>query len=584
MTTKKSQTFYIGLSSTFHDPAFSIINSQGEVVFAEAAERYLQNKRAITYAPADMVRLPRLIKEYCGDADLVIASSWPTAVGNKLSRTAKLLKMISSFMPNNKVLTGNDGLAWPMGSVTSGLERLSHSIANASHNISESPYLENHMTTRTYDHHLSHAATACYSSPFKEAACAIIDGFGGKGSVSFYKYSNGRFESVGSQGKWTDGSLGQFYSILCGLCGFDSIVGEEWKVMGMAPYGKMNTELYNEFTKYLAIKDMRIISKLKSKEYLKWLSAVKIRCLELCKTAEGAADLAATGQAFYVDLASELLNQFHRTGVSDNLVLSGGCALNSTFNGQILEKTPFKHLHVPSAPGDDGCGVGAALLAYYEDHPNEVKVSKVESPYLGSSISKRTLGYCAQFGNPEKVKHCPGTIVQEAAAILAKGGIIGWMQGRAEFGPRSLGHRSILADPRSLEMKDAINARVKFREAFRPFAPSIMHEFGDEYFYNYQETPYMERTLLFKEAVRAKIPAVVHENGSGRLQSVRQEMSPKFYDLIKTFHGLTGVPLLLNTSFNIMGKPIIHSVEDALGVFHTSGLDALIIDDYLFLK
>lgn len=172
----------------------------------------------------------------------------------------------------------------------------------------------------------------------------------------------------------------------------------------------------------------------------------------------------------------------------------------------------------------------------------------------------------------------------EAAKILAGGGLIGWARGRSEFGPRALGNRSILADPRPADMKDRINALVKFREAFRPFAPSILDEHGPEYFEAYQESPYMERTLVMREDMMAKVPAIAHTDRSARLQSVKREWNPAYYDLIRAFRDITGVPLLLNTSFNIMGKPIIHTVEDALGLFYTTGLDALVIEDYLIEK
>jgi carbamoyltransferase len=182
------------------------------------------------------------------------------------------------------------------------------------------------------------------------------------------------------------------------------------------------------------------------------------------------------------------------------------------------------------------------------------------------------------------VRHLPGTIHQETARLLAEGQLVGWVQGRAEFGPRALGNRSILADPRPPDMKDRINLRVKFREEFRPFAPSILDEFGDEYFESYQVSPYMERTLTFKESAREKVPAIVHVNRTGRLQSVRREWNEAYYELIYAFYQLTGVPMLLNTSFNVMGKPIMHSVEDAIGLFYTTGLDALAIEDYLIEK
>jgi carbamoyltransferase len=172
----------------------------------------------------------------------------------------------------------------------------------------------------------------------------------------------------------------------------------------------------------------------------------------------------------------------------------------------------------------------------------------------------------------------------EAARLLSEGKLIGWMQGRAEFGPRALGNRSILADPRRKDMKEKINGSVKFREEFRPFAPSILDEFGDQYFENYEFTPYMERTLRFRPEMRDRVPAVVHVDGTGRLQTVRKDWNKRFHDLLTEFNKLTGVPVLLNTSFNVMGKPIVHSVEDAVSVFLTTGLDALVIGDFLIAK
>jgi carbamoyltransferase len=173
---------------------------------------------------------------------------------------------------------------------------------------------------------------------------------------------------------------------------------------------------------------------------------------------------------------------------------------------------------------------------------------------------------------------------RKAAELLAKGRIVGWVQGRAEFGPRALGNRSILADPRSLDVRYRLNATVKFREEFRPFAPAILHEHGDRYFERYQESPYMERTLAFRREVIGTVPAVVHVDGTGRLQTVKREWNPRFHALVSAFHEITGVPLVLNTSYNVMGKPIAHSVEDVLAVFHTSGLDAVFIGDVCLEK
>jgi carbamoyltransferase len=279
-----------------------------------------------------------------------------------------------------------------------------------------------------------------------------------------------------------------------------------------------------------------------------------------------------------------LLKNFHAMGISENLVLVGGCALNSSHNGQIVGQTGFTQLHVPSAPADDGNALGAALLAYFKDHPDAKPAPSVRSPYIGSTISKRTLGNLVKFGRITGMRYLPGTVHENAAQLLAEGKLVAWIQGRAEFGPRALGNRSILADPRQIGVKDRINSMVKFREEFRPFAPSILHEFGQEYFEDYQVSAYMERALVIKENAGTKVPGILHVDRTARLQSVRREWNERFYDLIRAFYDRTGIPMLLNTSLNVMGKPIVHSIEDALGLFYTTGLDALVLEDYLIEK
>jgi carbamoyltransferase len=277
-----------------------------------------------------------------------------------------------------------------------------------------------------------------------------------------------------------------------------------------------------------------------------------------------------------------LLTETAAKSGSKNLVLAGGCALNSSFNGKILNGGPFQSLFVPSAPADDGNAIGAAWLAHGEDFPDWRAPKGPISPYLGSRVSTKDLDRIA--GWEPRLKRLGDGIVPEAARLLAAGKLVGWVQGRAEFGPRALGNRSILADPRPANAKDQINAKVKLREPFRPFAPAILAEHGPDWFDDYQASPYMERTLRFREDKRALVPAVVHADGTGRLQSVTQEANPRFRALLEEFHQLSGVPLLLNTSFNVMGKPILHSVDDALSMFYTTGLDAVAIEDWLIAK
>ncbi|OMP77246.1 carbamoyltransferase C-terminal domain-containing protein [[Flexibacter] sp. ATCC 35208] len=561
---------YVGIASTCHDPAIAIINSAGDLVFAEATERYLQNKRAWNCVPDDLIRSKQLVREYCEpDAELVIATSWDR----------KYIKRISNplwqWMMNRR-LKGNEGQVIKTmrhGMIANG------DLAGKNMGINFFRQFSNpNIIEKTYSHHLTHAAFACYSSPFEEAVCAVADGFGESGSTAFYHYRNGILTPIPGIPS-SAGSLGMLYGFVCNACGFNHLEGEEWKVMGLAPYGKFNQAVYDLLRTFLAVKDCRLIPLRRAFEVT---PALKV----LAKDWPGDdslkyADMAFTGQFFFSEILSELLENLYKLGISENLVLTGGCALNSAYNGKVQELTSFKNLHVPCAPADDGNAVGAALLAFYEDHSGK-EVAGVRSPYLGSRMSSDAIERLRRF-NKFNGATVSEDICVTTAKLIASGKIIGWVQGRAEYGPRSLGNRSILADPRNENIKDIINSRVKFREEFRPFAPSILHEHGHEYFENYSESLYMEKALRFKQENVHKVPGVVHVDGTGRLQTVRKEYNERFYNLISAFNDITGVPIILNTSFNIMGKPIVHSVEDAVAMFCTTGIDALVINDDLIM-
>jgi len=234
------------------------------------------------------------------------------------------------------------------------------------------------------------------------------------------------------------------------------------------------------------------------------------------------------------------------------------------------------------APGDDGNSIGAALLGWQAAHPDQVP-PRFSTPYLGSELANSGLDRLRQFGlEPCFTAETPNRLAEFIAGELADGAIVGLARGRAEFGHRALGARSILADPRSPGIRDRINGSVKFREEFRPFAPSVLHESGSEYFQDYTYAPYMERTLKW---LQGRGPSgVCHVDNTGRLQSVTEQINPFFYDLISAFRDKTGLPILLNTSFNVMGRPMVHDVEDALGVFLTSDIDLLVLNDFVFRK
>jgi len=576
--------YYIGLSVTYHDPALAIIDEQGKVLFAEATERYMQNKRALNCAADPLLSVKGLLDQYCAGADeFIIAINW-------LKRRPwyeNVVALLGCLSASGLQQTGVKKLRSPLTNY-----QLHHMIASQRNNITGAGlnlvriiaehYPACAISFMDFDHHLSHAATACYSSPYAESACAVIDSFGEKGSMAFYHYKNQQLECL-YECKGT-GSIGFYYMKITELCGFDWLKGEEWKVMGLAPYGKLNNEFYQLLKQTISVQGFKC-----SHDSERLFSAIdtleKFKRSKQNPIAE-AVDLAYTGQYFFAELMTQLLQHLQRLTGSKNLSLGGGCGLNSAFNGQIKTRTDFDQVFIPSAPADDGTALGAAWLALHKTQP-ELKLAtgnKILSPYLGSVISDDAVKGLIKHNRSLDIQHFPDSICQQTATLLAKGQLIGWIQGRAEFGPRALGNRSILADPRTAETKDKINQNIKFRESFRPFAPSVLDDYADQFFENYHESPYMDKTLRIKSAMQEKIAAVCHVDGTGRLQTVKQQWNPRYYQLINDFYQLTDIPMLLNTSFNVMGKPLVHSLQDAIAVFLTTGLDALVVNDYLITK
>jgi carbamoyltransferase len=576
--------YYLGFSTTFHDPALAILDESGEVLFAEASERYLQDKRAYGAPPDHILRVKRLIEEFCDpEGEFEVASSWSRTMHHLLN-----MGYVVHLFDREKIYA-EGGDRWTRYQLpkyaTAWVQTMQMKQKETGANLAfrlRHDFGSTRLRFRNFAHHETHAAYACAGSPFEEAVCLVADGFGEASALASYHFEGERVRLLSKNRGFA--SLGFYYKELTQLCGFDWVAGEEWKVMGLAPYGRLDPEIHALLSQLYRVegRTLRQASR-------KRLAAIHRELARFARVRgshpESVADLAFTGQVVFSEIMERLLRHLHGLGLSRNLVLCGGCALNSSFNGTVLGRTPFEALHVPSAPGDDGNALGAALLAWQSDHAGEPLPRRDSaSPYLGSRASSETLAHLVRFGGFPKLRHLPGTVHEEAARIVAEGGILGWFQGKAEFGPRSLGNRSILADPRSASMKERINARVKFREEYRPFAPSILHEHGPAYFEDYQESRYMERTLKVREEMRGRIPAVVHVDGTARLQTVKREWNPRFHALVERFHEITGVPALLNTSFNVMGKPIVHSVEDALATFLTSGIDALVIEDTLVEK
>lgn len=554
-------TYYLGLSTSGHDPALALVDETGTILFAEATERYLQDKRAWGAAPDHVGHLEHALAAIGFEPSrdrLILASSW--------SRVKADLPVSVS----NALLPGSDGL-W-----LSGLQAQAQRDAGAS--LLRLGLASEMPEVRRFDHHLCHATAACHSAPFADGLCLIIDGEGEVGAASLFRLSEGRLKRVWRS--WGPGSLGTFYAWLTGVCGFDWRAGEEWKVMGLAAFGTPDPALVDAIETMVTIVDGR--PQLPSQDII---DAAVARAVPHGRgpadPIERAANLAASGQAAFARLADRIIEACLPLG-AQNFVLSGGCALNSSYNGTVRERFSFANVHVPSAPADDGNAIGAALLAWMQDHPDRpVPVGRI-SPFLGTKVDRRAAarvaGNCGYALVREDVG--PGLLAQR----LAAGKIIGVMRGAAEFGPRSLGNRSILADPRSPEMKDRLNQRVKGREPYRPFAPIVPMDRVDEWFDRAQPAPYMSFTLPWKAAQQRRVPAVVHADGTGRLQTVDPQADPWMSELLGAFERETGVPIILNTSFNVMGKPIVHSVQDAMAVLATTGLDGVLLEDVLIEK
>lgn len=575
-------TYTIGLATTFHDPAIAIIGPDGTVLFAEATERYLQYKRAPNCEPDPAPRMEGLLKRYIPEgAEVAIATSWGkefTGFLDQMSRAGSFtLDALLRLSPQlNRSLVP---------------ERTERALIAALHHGQQRAGLGTLLGLdrafgaakitglKRYGHHLSHAAYACWSSPFDDAACLVVDGMGETGASAIFALKDGRISEV-KRHRGRE-SIGFYFGLVTDLAGFDQAKGEEWKIMGLASYGAADPALMALLRKLYRIEGHK----------LSFADAATVREVSAAILARrppealdsGWADLARCGQDVFAEMMEALLSETAALVPSENLVLAGGCALNSSFNGRIAGRHGFREVFVPSAPADDGNAIGAAWLSHAEANPGWRAPKGPLSPYLGSAVSTEPFERM-QAWESRLQKLPPEQIALATAQLLTEGKLVGWVQGRAEFGPRALGNRSILADPRPTKAKDILNAKVKYREAFRPFAPSILAGHGPDWFEDYQDAPYMERTLTWKEGVRHRVPAVVHEDGTGRLQSVTPERNPRYHALISAFHELTGVPVVLNTSFNIMGKPILHTAEDAILMFYTSGLDALVVEDWLLVK
>lgn len=443
-------------------------------------------------------------------------------------------------------------------------------------------------------HHLSHAASAFLCSPFEKAAILTIDGVGEWNTATIGKGEENRIALLYEMN--FPHSVGLLYSVFTAFLGFEVNEGE-YKVMGMAPYGR--PIYYDKIREIVKIfEDGSIWLDLRYFCHHYGTTPFNRRFIKLFGTPrdpknsdtveQSYADLAASIQKVTEEIVIKMARHAHRVTGYNTLCLAGGVALNTVANWKILKETPFRDLFVQPASGDSGGALGAAL--YAASLLGEKRNFVLEHAYWGAAFGAEEIRrFLTVEGVPFWEAPDEEALITQVITHLKKGGVVGWMQGRFEWGPRALGNRSILADPRRPEMKDIVNRKIKFREPFRPFAPSILENRVSDYFeLQNGEGGYAPRFMLLvppvREAQRSKIPAVTHVDGTGRLQAVLKEENPLYYRLIERFGEETGIPVLLNTSFNLKGEPIVATPADAYATFIRSGMDALVMGSFLVEK
>jgi carbamoyltransferase len=441
------------------------------------------------------------------------------------------------------------------------------------------------------NHYDAHIGNAFYTSPFDEAAVLVLDGRGEKQTSLLARASGVEIENL-AEVRFPH-SLGLFYGTITQHLGFQPD-GDEWKVMALASYASADNEYYPILRDLIAVHEDGSFEmaldhfefhnffdrRMYSDKLVRKLGPARKQSEPLTRKHE---ELAAAMQRVFEETVTEILHRLHeRTGL-DRLVVGGGCFMNSVYNGMIERQTPFQHVFIGSSPDDSGTAVGAALWLEAQ-RAGKRTGEETRHNYWGPEYSDaECLELVRRFRIEAEVVEDPGA---RAAQDLVDGKIIGWFQGRMEFGQRALGNRSILVDPRREDGKDVVNAAIKFRESFRPFAPAILIEKVHEWFECEPGTkvPFMEKVLPFREEKKAAVPAVVHVDGSGRLQTVDRDSSPRYHALISAFEELTGVPIVLNTSYNLNGEPVVCSPEDALRTFYTCALQVLYLGNVRIAK
>ncbi|MCM3903466.1 MAG: carbamoyltransferase [Pyrinomonadaceae bacterium] len=589
--------YILGISAYYHDSAACLIKD-GEIVAAAQEERFSRKKHDH--------RFPAAAVEYClqearispEEVDLVAFYDKP------LLKFERLLETYIDFAPSG---IRSFLMAMPLW--------LREKLWIREQIGKSANYKGKVLFT---EHHESHAASAFFPSPFESAAVLTMDGVG-EWATSSYGYGRGNELHLLKELHFPH-SLGLLYSAFTYYTGFKVNSGE-YKVMGLAPYGEPRyvQQILDELIDLSDDGSLRLNMK-----YFNFAHGLTMTNGKFDKLFGGAPreaegrltkremDLARSIQEVTEEAMLRMARTVHRETGEKNLCLAGGVALNCVGNGRILREGPFENVWIQPAAGDAGGALGAALSVWYQYLGNDRDVAAMCGPhrdamrgaYLGPSFSNDEIKAFIETTGANYRRIDRAQLAEHVASLLAQEKVVGWFQGRMEFGPRALGARSILGDPRSPKMQSQMNLKIKFRESFRPFAPSILRERVSDYFEMDCDSPYMllvapickdlrremteaEQELFGIEklnAVRSTLPAITHVDYSARIQTVRREDHPAYYDLIAAFGRLTGCPVVVNTSFNVRGEPIVCTPEQAYTCFMRTEMDCLVMEDYVLTK
>jgi carbamoyltransferase len=590
-------TNILGISAYYHDSAACLVRD-GDIIGAAQEERFTRTKHDH--------RFPSAAVEYClkeggisaKDLDLVVFYDKP------LRKFERLIETYLDYAPQGLPSFLKAMPLW-----------LREKLWTRDHIQKD---LDTSAKILFTEHHESHAASAFFPSPFQSAAVLTIDGVGEWATSSYGRGSGNRLDLI-AETRFPH-SLGLLYSALTYYTGFKVNSGE-YKVMGLAPYGepKYVQKMLDEVVH--VADDGSVYLNMKYFSYAQGLTMTNQAFADLfgaparnpeSRLTQREMDLARSVQDVCELAMLRMARHVHRETGERNLCMAGGVALNCVGNGKILREGPFEHIWIQPAAGDAGGALGAALSAWYQyldkprsnGRPGSPCRDTMSGSYLGPRYKEHEIESYLKSVNAPYRKLDRACLLHETARRLADEKVIGWFVGRMEFGPRALGARSILGDPRSPRMQSMMNLKIKFRESFRPFAPSVLRERVSEYFEMDCDSPYMLLVAPVNESIRREmsqaeqdlfgieklniarstIPAVTHVDYSARVQTVRQDESPMYYDLISEFDRLTGCPVLVNTSFNVRGEPIVCTPEDAYRCFMRTEIDTLVLENFLLDK